>query len=32
MDVMFTPKHWRDIVNKIFVTSYLSTKNSSIET
>lgn len=31
-DQTFTPKKWQDIVNKIFVTCYLSTKNSSEET
>lgn len=28
----FMPKKYQDIVNKIFVTSYLSTRNSSKET
>ena len=31
-DKDFTPKKYQDIVNQIFVTSYLSTKNSGKET
>jgi NAD+ synthase (glutamine-hydrolysing) len=31
-DESFMPSRYQDIVNRIFVTSYLSTKNSSKET
>lgn len=31
-DKDFTPKKYQDIVNRVLVTSYLSTKNSSKET
>lgn len=31
-DKDFTPKKYQDIVSQIFVTSYLSTKNSGKET